>query len=211
MAAFRAAVDHGFGVECDVRASRDGVAFLFHDAGLQRMTDAGGMLADCPAEHLEQLALPDGGSVPQLAALLELCADATPLLIEIKAEGRKVDAVCAAVARDLARYPAASAAVMSFNPLAVRWFARHMPRTVRGLVVSEQRKRGWRAAIGRRLALWATRPDFIACDIRDLPSALSQRMRAQDIPVLSWTVRSAEERRIAARHADQIIFEDVDG
>jgi len=82
---------------------------------------------------------------------------------------------------------------------------------VRGLVLSEQKRRGWRGAIGRRLALWAARPDFMACDVRDLPSRLSQRQRARGMPVLSWAVRSADERSIAARYADQIIFEHVDG
>jgi hypothetical protein len=64
--------------------------------------------------------------------------------------------------------------------------------------------RGWAE---RALALWLGRPDFLACDIRDLPSPLAARMRRQGKPVLSWTIRSPDDQARAARHADQIIHE----
>lgn len=207
MAAFRAAVAESFGIECDVRVSRDGVAMVFHDAALARMTGVEGQLADRTAEALGQLALPDGGGLPPLTALLDLVGTAVPLLIELKVKGHHVMPLCAAVARDLDRYPGAKAAVMSFNPVAIRWFARQRPETTRGLVVTEQEERGWRGAIRRALALWVANPDFIACDIRDLPSSLSRRARRRGLPVLTWTVRSDADHVRAAHHADQIIFE----
>lgn len=207
MAAFTAAVAAGFGIECDVRVSRDGVAIVFHDAALRRMTGERGAVSDHDAAAVDRLMLPDGGGVPRLRALLDLCGTDIPLLVEIKVDGRHVAPICAAVADDLARRPKTLAAVMSFNPIAIGWFRRHRPSVARGLVVTEQGKRGLRGAIGRALALWAAKPDFIACDIRDLPSYLSSRARRRGVPVLTWTVRSEEERARAALHADQIIFE----
>lgn len=207
MAAFRAAVAAGHGIECDVRLSLDGTAMIFHDAALSRMTGMEGELSALPAERLDQLPLADGGAVPRLDALLDLCGGHVPLLIELKLIGRAVAPLCQAVANSLARHPGAKAAVMSFNPLAVRWFARNRPDTVRGLVVTQQDERGWRGEARRGLALWLARPDFVACDIRDLPSSLSTRARSRGLPVLSWTVRSPDDRARAARHADQIIFE----
>jgi glycerophosphoryl diester phosphodiesterase len=146
--------------------------------------------------------------VPRLSALLAML-DGMPLLIELKVDGRHVAELCAAVARDLEAFPRARAAVMSFNPLAVRWFARHAPVVVRGLVVTQQRE-GWRGPVKRALALSTAKPDFLACDIRDIPSTFTARARLHGLPVLSWTVRSAAERARAARHADQIIFEHAD-
>jgi glycerophosphoryl diester phosphodiesterase len=207
MAAFAAAVAGQYGIECDVRLSRDGVPMVFHDAALARMTGAAGAVGDHDAATIDQFALPDGGCVPRLRDLLHLCGTDTPLLIEIKVDGRRVAPICIAVAEALARRPMTLAAVMSFNPMAVRWFARHRADLVRGLVATEQKKRGWRGRVGRALALWWANPDFIACDIRDLPSSLSARMRRRGLPVLTWTVRSDEERERAALHADQIIFE----
>jgi len=207
MAAFTAAIAGGFGIECDARLSRDGVAIVFHDAALQRMTGEAGTVSDHDAGAIDRLMLPDGGSVPRLRALLDLCGTDVPLLIEIKVDGRHVAPICAAVADDLARRPKTLAAVMSFNPMAISWFRRHRPAVARGLVVTEQGKRGQRSRIARALALWTAKPDFIACDIRDLPSSLSTDARRRGMLVLTWTVRGEEERACAALHADQIIFE----
>ena len=207
MAAFRAAIAQGDGIECDVRLSRDGVAMVFHDAALSRMIGIEGLLSDHRAERLEHMRLADGGGIPRLETLLQACGQTVPLLIELKVTGRHVAPLCAAVASDLARHPDALAAVMSFNPMAMRWFARHMPQAVRGLVVTEQDDAGWRAAARRGLALWVARPDFIACDVRDFPSRFAAGARARGLAVLTWTVRTEAEHTSAARHADQIIFE----
>ena len=207
MAAFDAAITQGYGVECDVRLSRDGVAMVFHDAALSRVTGAEGVVAERNAAELEQLRLEDGGGIPRLATLLAACAETVPLLIELKVMGRTVAPLCAAVARDLAKHPRALAAVMSFNPIAMRWFARNMGQAVRGLVVTEQGRPGWRGAARRGLALWVASPDFIAWEVRDLPSRFAAEARERGLPVLSWTVRSAAEHAVAAAHADQIIFE----
>lgn len=209
MAAFTAAIAAGFGIECDVRLSRDGVAIVFHDATLVRMAGENGMVADHDAAAIDRLMLPDGGGVPRLRALLDLCGTDVPLLIEMKVDGRHVAPICASVADDLARRPKTPAAVMSFNPIAMAWFRHRRPAIARGLVVTHQDKPRWRGAIGRALALWLAKPDFIACDIRDLPSFLSSHARRRGMPVLTWTVRSEEERARAAQHADQIIFERV--
>ncbi|WP_405053540.1 glycerophosphodiester phosphodiesterase family protein [Sphingobium sp. WCS2017Hpa-17] len=207
MAAFDAAIAGHFGIECDVRASRDGVAFVFHDAALTRMTGRDAAVAALDAAILDQITLPDGGAIPRLSALLTRCGGQTPLLVEIKADGRQVEAVCAAVARDLAAWPDAPVAVMSFNPWAVRWFVRQRVGQVKGLVVTQQGK-GWlRGWIERALALWLSTPDFLACDIRDLPSRLSRHAQARGLSVLTWTVRSEADRASAASHAAQIIFE----
>ncbi|MHA6769588.1 glycerophosphodiester phosphodiesterase family protein [Sphingobium ummariense] len=211
LAAFDAAIAAGVGIECDVRPSRDGVAMVFHDAALTRLTGADGLVADRTAQELEELSLADGGRIPRLASLLERCAAGTPLLIEVKIDGWAVAPACAPVADALAQHCGASFAVMSFNPFALRWFARRGSAFPRGLVVTGQGKGRWRGRIERALAMTLARPDFIACDIRDLPSRFAARARARGLPVLTWTVRTDTQRAVAAIHADQIIFENMHG
>ena len=54
---------------------------------------------------------------------------------------------------------------------------------------------------------WRTRPHFIAYAVADLPAAIPLAARHLfGLPLLTWTVRTAEDRK-AARWADQIIFE----
>jgi glycerophosphoryl diester phosphodiesterase len=100
---------------------------------------------------------------------------------------------------------------MSFNPNVSRWFAEHAPKMVRGLVVTEGDAEGWRARaqgrIERQLALWRARPDFLAYDIRNLPSAFAGAQRDRGLPVLTWTVRTAAQEQTAFACADEAIYE----
>ena len=207
-AAFAAAIARGHGIEFDVQASRDGDAFVFHDSHCARLTGETGAVADRSSDDLRRIRLNGcDETMPALSEILALIASRVPLLIEVKAPGREVQRLCLSVFRALDGYRG-PVGVMSFNPEVGRWFATHAPRVVRGLVVSERGKRGARGPIERNLALWRARPDFLAYDVRDLPSRFAARARGRGLPVLTWTVRSQAERDVAALHADQIIYED---
>jgi glycerophosphoryl diester phosphodiesterase len=206
-AAFRAAIEAGHGIECDVQASRDGEAFVFHDYDLARLAGRPESVADMSAAELSAITLSGTSeTLPRLSEILALIAGRAPLLIEIKSRDRRVIPICLAVRRALEGYRG-PVAIMSFNPLVERWFALHAPRIVRGLVVTEEGKRGLRGRIERHLSLWRARPDFLAYDIRDLPSRFATAQRARGIKVLTWTVRTAAAEETALRHADQIIYE----
>ena len=205
-AAFEAAIAAGHGIELDVQVSRDGQAMVIHDYALDRLTVGAGPVCGLVAAELEKIRLRSGNeTIPTLPAVLALIAGRAPLLIEVKSPGRRVAALSGAV-RDALRGYDGPVAVMSFNPEIGRWFARNAPDVLRGLVVTEAGKR-WRGRIARHLALWRARPDFLAYDIRDLPSRFAAAQRAKGMPVLTWTCRSEGDRARAAEHADQIIYE----
>lgn len=210
LAAFAAAIDSGFGMECDVQASADGVAFVFHDATLDRLTGQNGPVGARRAGDLDRVMLSGTDApIPRLTALLSLVAGQMPLLIEVKAPGARVAPLCEAVAEAVRDY-AGPVAIMAFNPEVGAWFARHAPGVARGLVVTEENKRGLRGRIERNLALRRARPDFLAYDIRDLPrSPFAARARRRGLPMLTWTVRTQAQWAAAARYADQPIFEQI--
>src|SRR3546814_14967471 len=89
---------------------------------------------------------------------------------------------------------------MSFNPEVGYWFSVHAPHVLRGLVATEREKRGAKGDLQRRLALWRSRPHFLAYDIRDLPSRFAARARR---PVLPWPVPTAAARPPAGPPAHQ--------
>ena len=206
-AAFEAAIAAGHGIELDVQASRDGEAFVFHDYKLERLTGASGDVAGRTSAELRALRLAGTDEpLPTLHEILRLVGGRVPLLIEVKAPDRRVARLCLAVFRSLEGYRG-PVGVMSFNPEVPRWFALHAPRVLRGLVASESGKRGLRGRIERHLALWRGSAQFLAYDIRDLPSRFAAGRRKRGVPVLTWTVRSDDERARASAHADQIIYE----
>lgn len=205
--AFHAAVDAGLGIECDIQRSLDDWPMVFHDWDFARLLARPDEGESVLAADWQALRYANGDAPMALSELLDLVAGKVPLLIEIKSRpGYDVEWSCRFVVDALRDYHGLHA-VMSFDPRAPRWLRRHSPTTVRGLVVTEDGARGLRGSIKRHLCLWRAKPDFLAYDVRDLPSRFAASQRARGLPVLTWTVRTAALRERAKLHADGPIAE----
>lgn len=206
-AAFEAAIKLGHGIECDVQAAEDGRAFVFHDYELDRLTERSGPIGNLRSEDIDQINLRDGhGKIPRLRETLEQIAGRVPVLIELKSRNRRVGPLCLSVRRALEGY-GGRAAIMSFNPLVSAWFRSNADHIVRGLVVTEEHGKNWRGRIARHRNIWIAKPDFLAYDIRDLPSRFAASQRARGLPVMTWTVRTTEQEQTAFRYADEPVYE----
>lgn len=85
LAAFRKAVDQGFGIELDVQLTKDGKLVVFHDFDLKRMCGIHKKLTELTYAELEQYSLKDSTEkIPLFSAVLDLIAGRTPLVVEIK-------------------------------------------------------------------------------------------------------------------------------
>ncbi len=218
LAAARAAIAGGYGIELDVQPSADGVAMVFHDYTLDRMTAAKGPVSARTAAQLEAIAL-NGGTegIPTLAAFLALVAGRVPVLVEVKSQdeftGENTGRLEQAVARDLAGY-AGPVAVMSFNPFSVAAMARLAPDVPRGLTTwswTEDPDHRVPAALEDHLR---TIPDyaptassFISHEAADLARPRVAELKAQGAAVLCWTIRSAQAEAAAREIADNVTFE----
>ena len=98
MAAFRAAVELGFGAELDVHLMRDGALAVVHDSSLKRVCGREAVIEDLTAPELAGYPLqgtPE--TIPLLEDVLELFAGRAPLIIELKAERGNAAALTDAV------------------------------------------------------------------------------------------------------------------
>ena len=212
MGAIRAAVAGGWGIEIDVQPSAEGVAMVFHDDDLGRLTDADGRIRERPVLALRGLRLADGSSIPTLREVLDEVAGRVPLLIEIKdqdgAMGPGVGRLEQAVAAELEGY-GGPVGVMSFNPHSVAALADLAPDVPRGLTTCSWDAAEWPHVPGDRRDALREMPvpdhaSFVSHDRRDLASDFVARA---GVPVFCWTVRSAEQERAARAHAAQVTFE----
>jgi glycerophosphoryl diester phosphodiesterase len=209
-----AAVAAGYGVEVDLQITSDGEAMVHHDDALGRLTDGAGRLDALTAEALRRV--PFRATTDRMISLGELCdlvAGRATLLLEMKSHYDGDARLPLRIANVLEGY-AGPVAAMSFDPLQVAVIRKAAPRLLRGLVA----ERHFRAGRPERTSLqesftycrnvWTSRPQFLAYSIRDLPSPPPLiACYVAGLPLLTWTVRSEEERRRAARWADQMIFE----
>src|SRR5262249_53567797 len=146
-----------------------------------------------------------------LGELCDLVAGRTTLVIELKSRFGGDRWLVSRVASVLSGYRG-PAAVMSFDPAQIADLRAIAPALPRGMVAEKQ---GWgevaaapKRAITTLAQVLSARPQFLAYAVRDLPALLPTIARGiLRLPLLAWTVRSADDRRKAARYADQMIFE----
>lgn len=218
-AAARAAIAAGYGIECDVQASSDGEALVFHDDVLERLTGRAGAVSAATAETLAATPLAgaaEGETIPTLAEFLALVGGRAPLLIEVKdqthALGPDVGPLERRVAELLAGYPG-PVAVMSFNPHSVAALAEAAPGVARGLTSCDFSDAEWVVDAERRAHLAALADfdalgcAFVSHDKADLANPAVAALKARGLPVLTWTIRSPSEEAAARRVADNITFE----
>ena len=218
--AIGAAADRGFAIEIDVHLSADGRVFAFHDETLDRLTEGTGDVHEKTLAELKAAPFrATSDRIPSLEEVLEIVAGRTPLVVEVKSRfGPLQTDLVEAVAGVLSGYRG-PVAVMSFDPRIVADFARIAPGLTRGVVADDAAEpahygtfdaaaRADLAALGH--LAWS-RPQFVAYWVKLLPNDVSRRVRDElKLPLLTWTVRTPEDRARAAAHADQMIFEGFD-
>jgi glycerophosphoryl diester phosphodiesterase len=214
--AFAAAIAGGYAIECDLQVSAYGEAMVHHDDALGRLTEGGGRLSDLTAAAIKTARFKQTNDrILTLAELCELTAGRATLVLELKSRFDGDRRLVERAASVLTNYQGPVAA-MSFDPTMVEALRRVAPRLTRGIVAERHyADHEWDStpkADKLRLAFLlhtpATRPQFVAYGIRDLPALAPFLARTVfGLPLLTWTVRSEADRRRAARWADQMIFE----
>ena len=98
MAAFRRAVEHGFGAELDVHLMADGGLAVVHDSDLTRVCGKKVYIEDLTAAELADCPLMGTGeTIPLFREVLELFEGKTPLIVELKVERGNAHALTDAV------------------------------------------------------------------------------------------------------------------
>ena len=214
--AARAAIAHGFAIECDVQMTRDGEAVVFHDFDLERLTEGKGRVIDHSAHELGQIAMRGTADrIPTLSEFLGLIGARVPLILEIKSLFDEDLCLTRRVAEMVKGY-FGPAALKSFDPAIVVALAELAPQHPRGMVAMADYEYpdyarldpAQKHALANLLHFDDTRPDFISWRVKDLPCAAPFLCRnALGLPLMTWTVRNEADRSLAAAHADQMVFE----
>lgn len=210
--AFRAAAEACYAIELDVHRASDGELVVFHDHDLRRMTGTKGVVECTDSKSLRRLRLGGTGcTIPLLREVLACVRGRVPLLVELK-NGGLPGGLERALVRELKGY-CGPVILESFNPLTVWWLRRHAPHLVCGLLACrkyEGLKDGVRAfALRHMLFNCIARPQFIAYELGGITEKLREKCRRKRLPLLAWTVRTPEERRLARAKSDGIIFEAI--
>jgi len=208
LAAFRRAVENGYGIELDVHLTADDALCVFHDDDLSRMCGVPGRPEEKTYAELSALRLAGTGEkIPLLSDVLAVMDGEAPIILEIK-RGDRNDRLCGLVHAALRDYRG-DVCIESFDPFIVRWWRKNAPAYLRGQlsapygVMKDGTGKVSAFLLSRLLTNCLARPEFIAYGLngkKHLTVRLSEALGGMRV---AWT--SHDEA--AEKTNDAVIFE----
>ena len=216
LAAFRRAVEYGFGAELDVHLLADGELAVVHDSSLARVCGRQVRIEDLTAADLPDCALlGTEETVPLLRDVLALFEGKTPLIIELKVERGNAAALTDAVMTRLKGWNG-TCCIESFHPGVLLRLKQRYPEVIRGQLSENFMKDTGadnlslpvRIALTNLLTTAVTEPDFIAYKWQDRDNPTLRLMKkVYGVHEAAWTVKDRETMEMLEKDGAISIFE----
>ena len=211
--AFRLACEAGYGIELDIRLSKDKVPMVFHDETLHRLCGIEGKFEEFTCEELQKFTLCDSKeTIPTLKQVLEEIKGRVPIIIEYKVNHGELS-LCGVSMKLLDEYKG-DFCIESFNPLVLRWFKKNRKEIIRGQLstnFNKNKDKGNKILYFLHSRLVFNRlgkPDFIAYQFTYPHStSLTIIKGLYGLPTVAWTIRNQEELDESKKHFNYIIFD----
>lgn len=214
MAAFRAALQGGYGIEFDVHLLKDGNLAVIHDHSLKRTAGADVCIEDLSTEELANYYLEDTfETVPTFRQVLELFDGKAPLIIELKPANNNFRELTDAVMEQLKDYGGLYC-IESFDPRCILHLRRHYPKIIRGQLTENYFRSGpklsffIKVVMTLQLGNFLILPDFVAyknADRKNFGMLLVQKVWG--VQGVTWTLKTPEEHQAAVEDGYIPIFE----
>jgi len=196
MAAFRAALEAGYGIEFDLHLIKDGNLAVMHDSNLLRTTGVEGKITDLTTEDLCHYHL--GGTeetIPTFSDVLRLFDGKAPLIIELKADGNNFKALVDVAVKAVEGYEGPYC-MESFDPRVVFVLQRYYPHIIRGQLTEDyfsfDSPLPWalRWALKHQSLNFLTKPDFVAYNTKHRHTFSNKLVRSfWGLQGVTWTVK----------------------
>lgn len=214
MAAFRAALEAGYGIELDIHLIKDGNLAVIHDCDLKRTTGREGKVTDLTTEELKEYRL--GGTeqtIPTFREVLDLFDGRAPLIIELK-EDHNAEALVETAVKAMEGYEGPWC-MESFHPACIYYLKKKHPEIIRGQLTENYFRSpncklpGYlKWALKNQVLNFATMPDFVAYNCRDLNTFSNRIVRKfWGVQGVTWTLKTKEDYDRAVAEGWIPIFE----
>lgn len=215
MAAFRLAVERGYGIELDLHLNSDKSLAVIHDTSLKRTAGADIDITTLTDKQVKEYPLEGTGElIPFFEEVLEEVDGRVPLLIEFKTDNNNYMEITERVMDALTDYKGLYA-IQSFDPRVIHYLKKHYPRVMRGQLAGFLRRSGDPVnrfldfGLRNLLTNFITKPHFIAYRVQDSTRPSMALCRKLYKPLeLNWTCRKPEQLDIAVKNGAIPIFED---
>jgi len=210
LSSFKEAMNYNYGIELDVRLTKDNQVVVFHDHSLKRICGETGTIEGKNLSELQATNIKHTKEhIPTLAEVLDFVDGAVPLLIELKTH-HNANKISHEVYKLLQSYTG-DYAIQSFNPRVINWYRKKAPSILRGQI-AQHNKRKEKSFIVRfytnyLLFYRLTKPNFINYRLKDLPLKKLDYLYKTGLPVISFTAKSQKDLDFVKKHYDNAVFE----
>ncbi len=217
LAAFRRAVENGFGMELDVHLMKDGNLAVIHDSTLKRCTGADGIVEELDIDGLSSLRLEGTDEkVPLLSDFLKTVDGKVPFILELKTYGKNHLELVEAVIKELIDYKGVYC-IESFDPYVLLDYKKLAPEIYRGQLTWDFLHNKSKAVkslsyptrfiLAKQFFNILSKPDFIAVKYQDRSMKSVQRYFRRGVQMVTWTITSKEDMLQAESENSLVIFE----
>lgn len=215
MAAFRAALDSGYGIELDIHLTKDGDLAVIHDTSLKRTAGVDVNITDLNADELKNYHLNGTEeTIPIFHQVLDLYAGKAPLIIELKPDGSNQQQLVDTAVKAMAGYRG-DWCMESFDPRCIYELKKNYPDIIRGQLTENHfaSKNDLhpviRFLLTHNLLNFLTQPDFVAYKFADRSCTPTNAIwkKLWKVQGVSWTLKTREEFNTATSEGWIPIFE----
>lgn len=211
LSAFSLAVENGFGIELDVRLTKDNRLVVFHDNDTTRICGVDGKINKMTIDEIKKLRLSNtSDTIPLLSEVLSLVDGKVPLLIEIKTENN-TKAIMEQCFKLLDDYKGVFV-VESFDPRPLAWLKRNRKDIARGQLACATggpESKILSFLLTHLLLNFLSRPHFIAYEeeyIGKIPESVIC-IKLFGVAGFVWTVKEKEIFKKCKTKKLSVIFE----
>jgi len=192
LASFRRAIENGYGIELDVRMTRDKVLIAFHDSTFNGVKIEDTYLSDLDTD------------TPTIKETLELIEKMNGVvLLEVK-KSRHIKELRESLMKQI-KYVNINFAIISFNPRTVRWFKKNGCIVGQSIEDCNMPRRLKQVSINASIKI--SDPDFLVVEKTLLQNSEIKKLR-EKLKIISWTIQSESEKKEALSLSDNIIFDE---
>lgn len=200
--AFSIAIKNNYIIEFDIHLLKDKNIVVYHDNNLKRLTGINKRVKELTLQEINDIKLPNNSKIPTFEETLKLINGQVPIIIELKSDN-KAGKLEKELVKYLDNYDGLFA-VKSFNPLTIRWFKKHRPNYIRGLLLSGK------GDIGNKIFRSSfvfnfCKPDFLSCNYL----LYNHKLMKRKILKLCWTISSEEDFNKYKGYFDNLICENI--
>ena len=186
--AFESAIKMGYIIELDIHLLKDNTIVVFHDDNTLRMTGVNKTLKNSTYDDIKNLKLNNTNqTIPTLQEVLKTINAQVPVIIELKYD-QKTGLLENELVKLLDNYKG-EFCIKSFSPLIIRWFKKHRPNYIRGLLINYKKKNFFDKINLSKLIILLCKPDFISCSYK-LYNNKKIKKYMKKKPVLAWTIKN---------------------